>query len=277
MHCGENRQFGTRLTRIRNKRIIIPMRLWLAGASLIAFLQSGTVIGAEFTPEQRKEIVEIVREALKSDPSILREGVEALQSTETERQAVAARAAIEANRDALYSRPDPIGGAAKADVTIIEFLDPRCPYCRQVAPALAMLRRNDPGIRIIYKDMAVLGPPSVLASRALLAADRQGGYEKLLTAVMSGPPTITEDSLRGQAQQLGFDWPRMQKDMADPENERRFEANRQLAKTLGIEGTPGFVIGDRIIAGSDIAEVQGAIAAVRAQRKSGAGAATAGQ
>lgn len=248
------------------------MRLWLAGAYLIAFLQSGTVIGAEFTPEQRREIVEIVREALKSDPSILREAVEALQSTETERQAVAARAAIEANRDALYGQPDPIGGATKADVTIIEFLDPRCPYCRQVAPALAMLRRNDPGIRVIYKDMPVLGPPSVLASRALLAADRQGGYEKLLAAVMSGPPNISEDSLRGQAQQLGLDWPRMQKDMGDPELQRRFEANRELAKTLGIEGTPAFVIGERIIAGSDIAEVQGAIAAIRAQRKAGGGA-----
>jgi protein-disulfide isomerase len=248
-------------------------RFLIASAAVIAIFRSHGVVGAEFTSQQRKEIVEIVREALKSDPSILREAVEALQATETERQTVAARAAIETNGDALYGQPDPTGGTAKADVTIVEFLDPRCPYCRQVAPALAMLRRNDPGIRVVYKDMPVLGPPSVLASRALLAADRQGGYEKLLAAVMSGPPAITEDSLRGQAQQLGFDWPRMQKDMADPENERRFDANRQLAKTLGIEGTPAFVIGERIIAGSDIAEVQGAIATVRAQRKASAGAA----
>jgi protein-disulfide isomerase len=248
----------------------------MAGACLVALLQSGPVLAAEFTAQQRKEIIEIVREALKSDPSILREAVDALQSNETERQAVAARAAIEANRDALYGRADPTGGSAQADVTIVEFLDARCPYCRQVAPALAMLRRNDSGIRIIYKDMPVLGPASVLASRALLAAERQGGYEKLLAAMMSGRPEITEDSLRGQAQQLGLDWPRMQQDMSDPQLERRFEANRQLAKTLGIEGTPAFVIGERIIAGADMAEVQGAIAAVRAQRKAG-GAASAKQ
>ena len=248
-------------------------RFSIAGACLIAFLQNATVIGAEFTAQQRQEIVEIMRQALKSDPSILREAVEALESNEADRQAVAARAAIEANRDALYGQSDPTGGTAQADVTIVEFLDPRCPYCRQIAPALAMLRRNDPGIRVIYKDMPVLGPASVLASRALLAADRQGGYEKLLEAVMSGPPAITEESLRDQARQLGLDWPRMQKDMSDPAIERRFDANRQLAKTLGIDGTPAFVIGERIIAGADIAEVQGAIAAVRAQGKAAAGAA----
>ena len=137
---------------------------------------------------------------------------------------------------------------------------------------MATLRRNDPGIRIIYKDMAVLGPASVLASRALLAADRQGGYEKLLAVVMSGPAAITEGSLHEQARQLGLDWPRIQKDMADPQIEQRFEANRQLANALGIEGTPAFVIGDRIVAGSDPGEVQSAIAAVRAARKSGAAA-----
>ena len=249
------------------------MRSWLAGALLIVSLQTGSAVGAEFTPQQRQAIVEIVREALKSDPSILREAIEALEASEAGQQADAARTAIAANHDALYGRSDPSGGAPQADVTIVEFLDPRCPYCRQIAPALAMLRRNDPGIRIIYKDMAVLGPASVLASRALLAADRQGGYEKLLAAVMSGPPSITEEWLRKEAQQLGLDWARMQQDMADTAIERRFETNRQLAKTLGIEGTPAFVIGERIVAGSEIAEVQAAIAAVRGQRKTGGGAA----
>ena len=213
-----------------------------------------------------------MREALKSDPSILREAVEALESNETERQAEAARAAIEANRDALYGQSDPTGGSAQADVTIVEFLDPRCPYCRQVAPALAMLRRNDPGIRMIYKDMPILGPASVLASRALLAAERQGGYEKLLggdderaaghhRGVAAHPGATARARLAADAEGHG----------RPGRSSSRLEANRQLAKTLGIEGTPAFVIGDRIIAGSDMAEVQGAIAAVRAHRKAGGG------
>lgn len=226
--------------------------------------------------QQREQIVRIVRDALKKDPSILREAVDAMRSNEAERQAEAARTAIRNNFDALYRQPDPTGGSAQADVTIVEFLDPRCGYCRQVAPALAMLRRNDPGIRIIYKDMPILGPASVLGSRALLAADRQGGYERLIAAMMSGPPDITEESLRTYAEKLGLDWARMQKDMADPAIQRQLDANRQLAKTLGIEGTPGFVIGERLIAGADMGEVQNAISEFRAKRK-GTGGVSAGQ
>jgi protein-disulfide isomerase len=264
--------FAIRSQQFPRKRIVIVKWWSILGAGLIALQQSSASVGAGFTAEQRKEIVEVIREALKNDPSILHDAVEALHANDADRQAGAARQAIASNRDALYRRSDPTGGAADADVTVVEFLDPRCPYCRQIAPALATLRRNDPGIRIIYKDMAVLGPASVLASRALLAADRQGGYEKLLAVVMSGPAAITEGSLREQARQLGLDWPRIQKDMADPQIEQRFEANRQLANALGIEGTPAFVIGDRIVAGSDLGEVQSAIAAVRAARKSGAAA-----
>ena len=245
------------------------MRYFVVAAAVVAFLQTGGVIAAGFTAEQRKEIVQIVREALKTDPSILRDAVEALQSNESERQAVAARETIKANHDSLYSRSDPAGGGAKPDVTIVEFLDPRCPYCRQLAPAMASLLRHDPGIRVIYKDMPILGPPSVLASRALLAADRQGRYEPLLAAVMTGSPDITEDTLRAQAERLGLDWPRLQRDMADPAIETRLDDNRRLAKVLGIEGTPAFVVGDRLVVGSDLTEVQGAIAAIRADRKQG--------
>ena len=243
------------------------IRVWVAGAALIAILQGDGAMAADFTAQQRAEIVQIVREALKKDPSILRDAVEALQSNESERQAVAARETISANRDALYGQSDPAGGGAKPDVTIVEFLDPRCPYCRHLAPAMASLLQHDPGIRVVYKDLPILGPPSVLASRALLAADRQGRYELLLAAIMTSSPDITEDSLRAQAQRLGLDWPRMQRDMADPAIETRLDGNRRLAKELGIEGTPAFVVGDRLVVGSDLPEVQGAIAAIRADRK----------
>lgn len=242
-------------------------RLSLITACFIGILQVQTGVAAEFTAQQRSEIVQIVREALKTDPSILRDAVEAFQSSEADRQAGAARAAIAANHDALYGQPDPTGGSAKPDITIIEFLDPRCPYCRHVAPALAALLHNDRGIRVIYKDLPILGPPSVLGSRALLAADRQGGYEALLAAIMGGSPDITEDSLRTEAQRLGLDWARMQRDMSDPAIAHRLDDNRRLATTLGIEGTPGFVVGDRLIAGSDLADVQAAVAALRADRQ----------
>jgi protein-disulfide isomerase len=105
----------------------------------------------------------------------------------------------------------------------------------------------------------------VLGSRALLAAQRQGGYDKLRDALMSGSPNITEDSIRAEAQKLGLDWAKLQKDMRDPAIQQRIDNNVQLAKLLGIEGTPGFVVGDRLVVGSDVAEVKDAAAAVRAK------------
>src|SRR5258707_988828 len=243
------------------------IRVWVPGAALIAILQGDGGMAARFTGEAGREVVQIGGEALKNDPAILRDAVEALQSNESEREAVAARETISANRDALYGQSDPAGGGAQPDVTIVEFLDPRCAYCRPLGPAMASLWQHDSGIRVVYKDLPILGPPSVLASRALLAADRQGRYELLLAAIMTSSPDITEDSLRAQAQRLGLDWPRMQRDMADSAIETRLDGHRRLAKEVGIEGTPAFVVGDRLVVGSDLTEVQGAIAAIRADRK----------
>lgn len=241
--------------------------LVVALACFIGIFQANAVIAGDFTASQRAEIIQIVREALKSDPSILGDAVEALQSDQSARQAEAAGKAIKADHDALYHQSDPVAGDDKGDLTIVEFLDPRCPYCRHLAPALAAFLQHDHGTRVIFKDMPVLGPPSMLASRALLAADRQGGYERLLTAVMGGGPDITETSLRDQAIQVGLDWARLQRDMADPAIQRRLDDNIQLGKRLGIEGTPTFVVGERLVAGSDLGDVQAAVAAVRAERR----------
>lgn len=90
------------------------MRFWMAGAALIAIVQSDIAMAADFTAQQRAEIVQIVREALKKDPSILRDAIEALQSNESERQAAATRETISANHDALYKQSDPTGGGCPA-------------------------------------------------------------------------------------------------------------------------------------------------------------------
>jgi protein-disulfide isomerase len=180
-------------------------------------------------------------------------------------QADAAKEMIATHHDTIFDKSDPAVGSDKPSVTIVEFFDPRCPYCRGLEDAMATWLRQDAGVRLIYKDLPILGPPSVLGSRALLAAQRQGGYDKLRDALMSGSPNITEDSIRSEAQKLGLDWAKLQKDMRDPAIQQRIDNNVQLAKLLGIEGTPGFVVGDRLVVGSDVAEVKDAAAAVRAK------------
>lgn len=236
----------------------------LIGISLCFVATIAPVAGAEFTPEQRAEIIQIVREALKTDPTILRDAVAAYQADQARRQAETASALIATHHDAIYNASDAAVGSDKPDVTIVEFFDPRCPYCRAMESAMASWLRQDSHIRLVYKDLPILGPPSVLGSRALLAAQRQGGYVALRDKIMADPPNFTDASIRADAEKLGLNWAKMQKDMADPAIQQRLDSNIRLAKLLGIEGTPAFVIGDRLVVGSDVRKVENAVAAIRA-------------
>ena len=214
----------------------------------------------EFTPAQRAEIVQILRDALKQDPSILRDAVNALQTDDGERQKVALAAA----KDRLIDPADPVGGNPNGDVTIVEFFDTRCPYCRKLEPTMAELLARDHGVRLIYKDLPILGPASVLGSKALLAAQKQGGYEKLRDAIMAAPPQTTKAIIQDAAQRLGLDWKRLEHDMDDPAIQARINANVQLARSIGIEGTPALVIGGELIPGAvDIAELRKVVATAR--------------
>jgi protein-disulfide isomerase len=218
-----------------------------------------------FTAQQRAEIVDVVRVALKADPSILRDAIAALQEQDESQQEVAARAAIPGLADALTRTPgDPAEGNPQGDVTVVEFFDVRCPYCRRMLPVLADLLARDHNLRVVYKDFPILGPGSVLGAKALLAAQKQGGYVKLKNAVMTGPAEITPDTLRAAVAKTGLDWDRLQKDMADPAVQQRIEANLGLARKLGISGTPAYVIGGQMLPGAlDLAELQDAVAAAR--------------
>ena len=125
----------------------------------------------------------------------------------------------------------------------------------------------DHGVRLVYKELPILGPPSVLAARALLAAQKQGGYARLQQSLMTGPPQITTDLVRTDAVADGLDWPRLQHDMADPAVQATIEANLHMARQLGIDGTPAFVIGDRLLPGAvELADLQRDVTAARPTR-----------
>jgi protein-disulfide isomerase len=214
-----------------------------------------------FTDAQRGEIVQILRDALKRDPSILRDAIEALRQDEAQRRAEALRAAS----GHLVDPSDPVAGNPKGDVTIVEFFDTRCPYCRRLEPAMASLLAEDKGIRLVFKDLPVLGPASTLGARALLAAQRQDGYERLRAALMRPGFVASESSLATAARDAGLDWPRLRRDMDDPAIERRLSANLSQARALGIEGTPALVIGSALIPGAvELADLRRAVAQARA-------------
>jgi protein-disulfide isomerase len=238
----------------------------LRGVALIlpALLLARTADAGTFTPAQRDEIVAIVREALKTDPSILRDAVVAYQTDEAAHNQEATRAAIAGARSELVTPADPVAGNPQGDVTIVEFFDTRCPYCRKLEPTMESFLGQDKKVRLVYKDLPILGPASLLGSKALLAAQRQDAYVKMREAVMKLPPDTTLPQLEAAAKSLGLDWARMARDMEDPAIQARLDANVKLAHGLGIQGTPALVIGDNLVPGAaELAELKTAVASAR--------------
>lgn len=244
------------------------MRSLLLGLILLtqpAVVQSGAA--QPFTPQQRQEIVDVMRQALRTDPSILRDAVAALEADEARVQEVASKTALAAARDQLIDPADPVAGNPLGDVTVVEFYDTRCPYCRRMKPVLADLVRLDPKLRLVVKDMPVLGPGSVIEARALLAAQRQGGYFPLQTALMRGTAQPDRDSIRAEATRLGLDGGILLRDMDDPAIKARIEANLALARVLGLKGVPAYIVGSQVFPGAvELATLQQAVAEARALR-----------
>ncbi len=245
------------------------IRILVFALALVPVCLGRAALAAEpFTSAQKAEIVAIVRDALRTDPTILREAVEALQADDTRQQQAASRAAIAGARDSLVTPADPVAGSPTGDVTVVEFFDARCPYCRRLEPSMTELLGHDRGVRLVYKDLPILGPASLLASKALLAAQRQGKYEALRTALMrNGAPEITPDSIHAEANRLGLDWPRLTRDMDDPAIAQQLDRNLTLARKLGIEGTPAIIIGGTMIPGATtFADLQKAVDQARATK-----------
>ena len=206
---------------------------------------------AELAPEQRREIESIIRDYLLQHPEVLIEAMRAAEDKVKTEAGEKAKQALVARRSEIFDDPGtPVGGNAKGDVTLVEFFDYRCPYCKQVQPRLKELLAGDHQLRIAYKEFPILGSVSVAAARAALAAHRQSKYEAFHDAMMAASGQITEDTVYQVADAVGLDVDRLKRDMSSPPIDAVLKANRALAEALDITGTPGFVIGDQIVPGA---------------------------
>jgi len=231
------------------------MRLYLVLFALAcAFLVGAPahVVGAaEITPEQRKAIEAIIHDYLMQNPDVLIDALrEAEAKANSDTEIKAAQVLRDRRREVFDDPATPVGGNPQGDVTIVEFFDYRCPYCKQVHPAIQKLLDQDRKLRFVYKEMPVLGAPSVIAAHAALAARLQGKYEAFHAAMMATKGQITEDVVYKVAGSVGLDVERLKHDMTTPEVDRAVKANLALAKALDIHGTPGFIIGEHIVPGA---------------------------
>jgi len=205
-----------------------------------------------FTEAQRRAIRELVRETLRENPEIVLEALRILRDRQQQAEAEARRQAVVEHRDALFADPDsPIGGNPEGDVTIVEFFDYRCPYCRAAAPRVRALLEQDGRIRMIYKEWPILGEDSVYAARIALAVHRTAPqlYERFHTR-MYELETVDREAVRRVVRELGLDPGVLERRAKeDPDIERELRKVARLADALGISGTPAFVVGDHLIPG----------------------------
>ena len=162
----------------------------------------------------------------------------------------AADQTVIAHREALqHDRASPVLGDPNGDVTIVEFFDYACPYCKAVEPRLESALRFDPHVRLILKEFPILTPESLIAARASLASGRQHKYRQFHEALMAYRGPWQEEAIFSTARGVGLNIDRLRQDMAAPSIANEIIENFNLARGLRIFQTPSFIVGDRILTG----------------------------
>ena len=166
--------------------------------------------------------------------------------------APAASQGTELNREAFTEdKVAPMVKPEKYDLTIVEYTDYQCPFCKKVHPELQKLLASDKKIRLIYRDWPIFGEQSVAAARIGIASKYQGKHAQVHDALMKTPRPLTEQSIRSAVTKAGADWTRLQGDMKKnaAEIDALLERNNQQAESLGLQGTPAFIIGNYLSEG----------------------------
>ncbi len=200
---------------------------------------------------QRKEVETLIKDFLVSNPEILIEVQNALEAKMDKLQSERIAAAIKGNATEIF-RPaaSPIVGNAKGDVTVLEFFDYNCGYCKRAFGDVARLVEQDSQVKLIMKELPILSKGSEEAAKVALAAKMQGKYWEFHRAMIEAPGQAGEASALRVAEKLNLDMAKLKKDMASAAVKKEIDDTRALAQKLGIQGTPHFFVGDRIIPGA---------------------------
>ncbi|MEI6419092.1 MAG: DsbA family protein [Sphingomonadales bacterium] len=237
--------------------------IWAVAAVLAAGV-AGTALGQARGPAQDKAAIEaIVRDYILSHPEIIPEAIDRLRNKET-------AAAIDANRSAIETPfPGAEAGNPKGDVTLAVFFDYACPYCRQGHADVQKLIAADKNLRVVYREFPVLSPASEEAAMAGISAAKQGSYTKFHNAMFESPGKVSHDRTLGIAKGVGLDVARTTTDMANSAGKAEVDGNLALGRSLGLTGTPSYIVGDRIFSGAvGFDRLKEAVAAARARRTS---------
>lgn len=237
---------------MRSSLLKIGQAVALLGTLAIA--PAAMAQGAVFNDQQKQAIGEIVKEYLLKNPEVLTEVIAELEKRQAEAQQVAQAGAVKETRQSLLNASHSyVVGNPSGDVTLVEFFDYNCGYCKKAMADVQALMKGDPKLRVVLKDFPVLGPDSVEASRVSLAVKNQLQGPKLLdyhVKVMETRGRVNGERAMTVAKEMGVDMGRLQKDVESTEIRNALQENMALGDKLNLSGTPAFVVGETVIPGA---------------------------
>lgn len=237
--------------------------------ALVAALSLVSAALADTAPLSEERVKELALEAILENPGVIEEAIQRLQQLQDERQQAQIMATLETRRADLEQDPNaPVLGNPDGDITLVEFFDYNCPYCKRAKPIVQALLETDPNVRLVYREWPVLGEGSVYAARAALASRKQEKYEQFHWALMSYKGRAEEATVLDIADEIGLDTEQLIADMRDEEVDRHIRLSMRLAQGLNITGTPSFVVGNTVLPGLPTEEqLSAAVAEARAAKR----------
>ena len=224
----------------------------VTGATLsVLWRTAPDMVNAPGQALQEKQVVDIVHNYLTKNPEILVEMTTELDKRQAADQAEKQQKLISDNANAMFRSPLAfVAGNPDGDVSVVEFFDYNCGYCRRALTDVVKLTNDDGKVRLVLKELPIFGDDSEAAAKIALAADKQGKYFEMHQKLFTEPGKADKEKALRIAGELGLDTAQLEKDMADPEVQRSLDEAKELAQKLGLQGTPLYLIGDRVIPGA---------------------------
>ena len=233
----------------------MPMTKILSAAGAALLMLAAPVRAEEFSARQKSEIEAIIKDYLVSHPEVLQEAMSELEKRQAAAEVEKTRSYISNNAATLFNSPRQVVlGNPSGNVTMVEFFDYNCSYCKHAMADMLGLLKSDPNLRIILKEFPVLGPGSVEAAKVAVAVRMQDPtgkkYLDFHQKLLGGRGAADKARALAAAKDAGLDVGRIEKDLASPEVKATIEENFKLAESMGMNGTPSYVIGKQVVVGA---------------------------
>jgi protein-disulfide isomerase len=230
------------------------MKLNVLATALLGSMLTFNSVAAEMSKTEQANIEKIVHQYLVSHPEILIEMSNALRAKQETQQADTDKNLLQQHANQIFKQADdPVTGNPQGTLTVVEFVDYNCGYCKRSALLIQELLKKDKEIRYIYKEFPILSDTSVYASKAALAVNalEPAKYEAFHNALMAHPGALkSNDDVMNVAKKQGLDWSKIVAKINDPAIDKKIATNHAIAQTLNITGTPAFIIGDQLLRGA---------------------------